>query len=145
MSSITVTVKLENGTTVEGVAVTLSTTPVITQSTNSSGITLFGPGLANGTYTLTTPQIGIYEANSTSVVITEDTAVTLILLATETIASLPIDQKSIRRVKTKNMEIETHDPRILQDVRQREQTTPCFCDVDICKAVPKCSPESSSR
>lgn len=48
-----------------------------------------------------------------------------------------IDQSGIKRVKTKHMEIEKFDPRIMQDVASREQELPSFCTSTFCIGVPK--------
>lgn len=47
-----------------------------------------------------------------------------------------IDMTGMKRVKTKHMEIEAFDPRIMQDVRDRELAPPSFCNLDMCKGVP---------
>jgi len=46
-----------------------------------------------------------------------------------------IDMSGIRKVKTKHMEIEAFDPRIMQDVRSREEAPPTFCELQMCRGV----------
>ncbi len=133
-SLITLTVILEDSTVVEGIAVydPLGATLV----TDSAGQVEWTQTLASDTYS--TKEFGIYPASEVTVTanLTDDYEATLIIVAST--SDIPtVDQRAIKRVKTKHMEIETHDPRIVQDVDQRGQANPCFCDVDICKATPK--------
>ena len=46
-----------------------------------------------------------------------------------------IDLAGMKRVKTKHMEIEVFDPRIMQDVRDRETPAPTFCELPMCRGV----------
>ncbi len=54
---------------------------------------------------------------------------------TEPVEDPGIDTSGIRKVKTKHMEIEAWDPRIMQDVRDRELAPPTFCELDMCRGV----------
>ena len=55
---------------------------------------------------------------------------------TPTVAGL--DLSGIRRVKTKHMEVESWDPRIVQEARDKENTPlPSFCCLTFCKGTPK--------
>ena len=62
----------------------------------------------------------------------------IFILTVDTDVLDEVDLSGIKRVKTKEMEIEAFDPRILQEAQSRAQEPPCFCDVDWCKALPKC-------
>ena len=59
--------------------------------------------------------------------------------AVRTETTIPdMDLTGIKRVKTKHIEIETHDPRAVQEARDRELTPhPSFCSLYFCKGVPK--------
>jgi len=53
-------------------------------------------------------------------------------------ASSVLDTTGIKRVKTKHIEVETHDPRHVQTARDKENAThPTFCSLSFCKGTPK--------
>ena len=49
-----------------------------------------------------------------------------------------LDLTGIKRVKTKHIEVETHDPRHVQTARDKEYADhPTFCSLSFCKGTPK--------
>ena len=108
--------------------------------TNQQGVVSFL--FDEGTYQFQVQNIQGYEAHvpQTFLVSPDSTSGLLVVIkSTSSIDQNGIDMSGIKRVKTKHMEIEAFDPRIMQEVRDKELADiPSFCSVPFCIGVPRC-------
>ena len=135
--SITPTVTYE-GTPLSGVRIDLRNDGGVSlgnlQTTNAQGQVTFHVE-PNTSYQIVTIPPTNYETPNviTLTDITEDQTPSITLTQIEGASNNDLDLSGFKRVKTKHLEIETHNPKDVQEARDKERTTlPCFCDVDAC-------------
>jgi hypothetical protein len=99
--------------------------------------------LAAGTYQFQVENLQGYETHTPQSFEVSPSSTSGLLVVVKAAEGTPsdtdIDMSGIKRVKTKHMEIEAFDPRIMQEVRDREYAQPpSFCCLPVCIGVPRC-------
>lgn len=133
----TITVQDNEANAVSGATINIFAedgTPLnVSQTTESDGSKTFS--LVPDTYIFSITSLNGYETLEPEVHTTStDNPSTLLVLTKSESTVENLDLTGIKRVKTKHMEIEAFDPRIMQEARDKENNAlPCFGDVHFCK------------
>lgn len=151
MFVLTVTALDENADPVQGALIDIrdssGTSLGVGTPTNDLGEAVFT--LEQGEYQILVGSLAGYQAQPpTEVSLDQDTELGLLFLPAgldlgtagtdPSTSPTELDLSGIKRVRTKEMEIETHDPVKVQAARDKENSgRPCFCSLDFCVGTPK--------